>query len=399
MSDETLGSLQQTFQTLVSREWREVEQAAKEVRQVMQITVRIVAQHPSAAESTLSSASQALTRWQDLASSHSASLSPESDPMRLSILLHTLYADMHKSQNHLPLALKSLQKALKFTRFLTPIPIKRLSKAKILLNISAIYSDFQSFEKALNRAKKALKLIKPHLKSADLSEIGTDFALTAAQIMHSIGVYNENLGNLQDAEKAFRAGEGIFKEKLKGKEEIWTGLERENEEKEEEIQRVSSASFRTGLKTRALELFPAPESRTFGKYYSEKQLKSFQKRQTSNFLSSDQYFHRKISKAFGVLKPVPSTSIVSTRLEDRRTVATLRSRKKPPIAKITISNRGDIHIKEELLRLEINAKETASRNEVRFKSHSHTQGFRETLTNIARVESGEKRFYPPQSEV
>lgn len=363
----------------------------------------ILSHRSPTASSTLQTAASVLSRWQRIAKSE-PDIPAEANPVRLSILLFSLWADLHREQSEHLLALKDLRKALFVARSLTPLAAKRLAKAKIMLNMSAIHIDIQEIDKAMQRAQKALRLVQKDLKRIDTEETGQEIAGTAAQALYAIGVAEEARGNRDSAEAAFRAGEALGRKYLPADSELLKLLLSTDQgptESDVLIHPLSSSSFRTILKTRAQELQTHSESKL--KYYSETQLKSLEKRLDTageglQFLSSDQYFQRKITKAIGPTRPVPTASLTSA-LEDRKLVNTLRARRKPPPQKISLATRGPIHVKEELFQLDVQAKETAYKNEIRRKSHSHTKAFRETLSYITRRDMGEKQqLCPPQSE-
>ena len=403
MEEQSLASLHRSFYSLSTLDFSSfpLAQACAHIRQLFHLCALILSHHSPNSASTLQTTSSALSHWQQLAKAQS-SIPPEANPVRLRILLCTLWADLHRNQSEPSLALKALQKALKAARLMTPLAAKRLSKAKILLNLAAIHSDMQATAKALQRAQKALRLVNKDLESLEKDEAGKEVVSVAVQALYAIGVAEEVQGRREEAETAFKAGEELGRRYLPPESDLLKLFVASDSSPAEPIvlQPLSSSSFRAILKSRSQELQTAYESRL--KYYSETQLKTLEKHldtagEGPRFLSSDQYFHRKITKAIGPTRPIPTTAVPSP-IEDRKRVNTLRARRKPPPQKISLSTRGAIHVKEEMFQLSVRAKETAYKNEVRRKSHSHTKAFRETLTSIARPDTGEKPLHPPQSE-
>lgn len=403
MEEQSLSSLHHSFHSLSAIQLSSLPlaQACAQVRQLFHLCALILSHHSPDAASTLQTTSSVLSHWQQIAKSQ-LSIPPEAHPTRLHVLLCTLWADFHREQSEHSLALKALRKALTAAQLITPVAAKRLSKAKVLLNLAAIHSDMQATDKTLQRAQKALRLIQKDLKSAEPDDAGQEIASVAAQALYAIGVAEEAQGRKEAAETAFKAGEALGRKYLPAENDLLKLLFATDQSPREPIilQPLSSNSFRAFLKSRTQELQTAYESRL--KYYSDTQLKTLEKHldtagEGPRFLSSDQYFKRKITKAIGPTQPVPTAAIPST-LEDRKRVNTLRARRKPPPQKISLSTRGAIHVKEELFQLSVQAKETAYKNEVRRKSHSRTKAFRATLTSIAKQDTGERSLHPPQSE-
>ena len=400
------GQLTDAFEALERSEGVLTADAKGEehIRELLSVCGQVVAKRAENALKALQACEKALKGWARLCK---LSNSPQLlEVAKLKVLLLTLWADYYKADNRPKLALRSLKKALARSKKLPTPSEKRLSKAKSLLNMSALYSEMGKAPSAVSTSKRALKLLQKDLSpSSPDSSFSRDVAASVVVAFYNIGAAEEAMGKREAMMEAFRAGLAVGGKHLQGDSEVMVMTRTALQEAEfhPSPRLMTSSHFRALLSERKAELHASEVSgglSPHSKYYSESQLKILKSKQEkvkgTNFVSSDEYFQRRIDRAFGSPKPVPSYPLPNP-VEEKLIINSLRLRKRPSKA-VPFGERGPIRIKEEMYHLTVEAAEMAQKNEVRMQSRSKTKNFKETLSSFAMRGNGPNGPYiPPQS--
>ncbi|CAG9323926.1 unnamed protein product [Blepharisma stoltei] len=384
---------------------------------------------------------------------------------RLMMLTYNNWATYHQSLKKPSNALSYLIRAVKFYEdHNVSSPESLQIAAKTMLNMSAIYSEIHKFKKARAIAEKSLFILQDELKQRlenrsleQLSEFEKkkveNLIKTYIIAFYDIGVAEESLGNLKSAVKAYRNAVSIGKQFIAKNDEtlviaqealVDASSKLSEKSLDKKIKPMTSKEFTRILKNHKRNisseteyqkslselklsldkpadqpLSPAlseiglspihmkDEPKKPERYYSDEQLRLYQKKlnQRSNrFISADEYFFSKLSKAFEVktdkIRPYSAAGLKrfqNSEKIDRKIISELRLKKRSILGNPSFSNRDFDAVFQRIEQMKKEDVERSKKNEITMKSKLKTRVYKDVLQVLNSNQASQpNKIYPQQ---